>query len=785
MTGDVSRTRLFEQLIQRETAGGFEPGEISNRVREVGAAVAPILNQVSRNFPEYTLHDPAHGLRVVENMGKLIPCDTLDKLNAVELSILIYAGYLHDIGMAANEQELVAWLQSEDGAAFLAQDGKWSDLMQAAERAGDQTARRRVEDMAFTDYLRLRHAQRGAHFVVDRFGPDGDSDHKIAVRQVNYAHLVAQIIASHGEDTSKLRSSDYRRDELVREWPVNLQYLGVTLRLSDLIDLDPERTPRTLLDFINPQNPRSAEEWSKHRSIQGWEIRDTRIRFRARCSHPAIQSGLRQWMDAIDHERRACLDIVRDNREEITARYQLNLDDPVPTDTIESDGSYIYGDFRFQLDYDKIISLLMGTQLWRDPDIALRELLQNAIDTCQHRQHLSKRAGLSYEPRITFSRGQTSNGSDVIVCEDNGMGMNTHIVQQYFMRIGRSYYTSSEFCTQNLDFQPISQFGLGIMSCFMLGERITVHTRGLSPDLQTLGQPLAIEIDGPSRYFVVREGDRKEPGTSVTVFLRGLRPPYRTWLRSRLPAIAPHPRYDISVHESGKQEVLTYQPHEIPRKPPWPWFSGHRVERDDLVLREAARYDFHLARADTGGLEGAVALLLLRDGTGKLAWSREEANVTVRLRHGNIEYRRWRLTSSGRTQGVEERGVIEPRGSGQNWSQDGIRVRGPFPVPSMEIPLPIPCFLDVDIEGPWKLSLNVTRTEFIADERLDQFRELFYHVVAVILRQVLEAERLLPDAEPSRPFVDELFRRSHPVLRKYLKASLAYAPAWLEGGVAS
>ena len=38
-------------------------------------------------------------------MGKIIPSNTLKYLNIIELSILIYSAYLHDIGMTASREE--------------------------------------------------------------------------------------------------------------------------------------------------------------------------------------------------------------------------------------------------------------------------------------------------------------------------------------------------------------------------------------------------------------------------------------------------------------------------------------------------------------------------------------------------------------------------------------------------------------------------------------------------------------------------------------------------------
>ena len=76
------------------------------------------------------------------------------------------------------------------------------------------------------------------------------------------------------------------------------------------------------------------------------------------------------------------------------------------------------------------------------------------------------------------------NGFEIIQCKDNGVGMDLNIVTRFLTKAGRSYYRSPEFERERaffrekgVDFDPCSQFGIGFMSCFMLGDRINISTR--------------------------------------------------------------------------------------------------------------------------------------------------------------------------------------------------------------------------------------------------------------------------------------------------------------------
>src|ERR1017187_687801 len=192
----ITETELFKLLKKQEAREGFEAAEVSSRVSAVAGEVWPLLQQVSRSFPLYTLHDPEHSFRVAENMAKLIPKRTLNQLNSVEISVLLYAAYLHDIGMAASQDQFYEWLKSNDYEAFIAAHENWESAIRFHERrherideekpptkTSDDLTLRQLQDVAYTDYLRETHAQRGADFIMGRFGLKGQWGTKIQVQE--------------------------------------------------------------------------------------------------------------------------------------------------------------------------------------------------------------------------------------------------------------------------------------------------------------------------------------------------------------------------------------------------------------------------------------------------------------------------------------------------------------------------------------------------------------------------------------------------------------------------
>ncbi len=96
--------------------------------------------------------------------------------------------------------------------------------------------------------------------------------------------------------------------------------------------------------------------------------------------------------------------------------------------------------------------------------------------------------------------------------------MDQYIVENFLMPIGRSYYHSPEFRQQNLQFRPIGQFGLGVMSYFMLSDSLRIHTQKFEAT-GVKKQPLSVEINSEGRYVILRRSDQHREGTAVTLSL--------------------------------------------------------------------------------------------------------------------------------------------------------------------------------------------------------------------------------------------------------------------------
>ncbi|HEX8615170.1 MAG TPA: ATP-binding protein [Telluria sp.] len=573
----LERTILFELLVAKEKLAGLDH-EISERVRAVIAHVAPLMQRIPDKMPEYTLHDPNHGAKVVELMVLIIPKSTLNILNTIELSILIFAGYLHDLGMTCSTAEREQIIRSDvKFAQLLASDLRRSEQIEAFRLASDYRSATHIEDQVFTEYLRQHHVKRSAQFIETELA---NGPLEIAWKGTPYWRWVLSVCDSHALPVRDLRDTlRWPRDALVRNVRVNVQYLALVLRLGDILDLDPERTPQVLLDFINPTDPISIIEWNKHRSVIGWEITPERIQFEAECTDAVYERALREFIGWIEIERRDSVALASSYRDEIASAYHLDLTDPVTPERIRSNGTYIFSTLHFDVDHERVINLLMGERLYRNPAVALRELIQNSFDAVRYREALEKREGVEFSPKISI----TLKGDQLSV-EDNGIGMDAEIVKKFFMQVGRSYYTSPQFRSQALALDIVSEFGIGILSAFMVANRLTVESRRRPENPFSPPESILVEIPTAHRYFVQRPSSRIKIGTKIDLTLKDGHPFSGNSIEELISQMVPFGEYPIAIQiEDERFFYAAHNVHNVRPRSAANWTAHLKIAVDSSV----------------------------------------------------------------------------------------------------------------------------------------------------------------------------------------------------------
>ena len=523
-----------------------------------------ILDRVNaREMDTFTMHDRTHGLKVAHLMWHVLSEARRETLTPPEIGLLVLAAHIHDLGMALSREERNERLapnsalwerleiqESTKTKLRLLRDqvsDKSETISRRAKLALDQAeeallcldtrerhATRQRYDEVMSGLRRLHESQPQDFPSIDVCASfDGDP----------FLNKLIDICVSHNEDASALVRRDGEnpaRPRFPKDFPVgcataDLHMVAAALRVADILDFDRERTPPALFYYLlptdlTPTQSRSVVEWRKHMAISSWSIEDHAIVFRGQCDDHIIHHAIVQFCELIQNEIAATRATFGALEEEPS--WDFRLPTTVKADIHEE--GYRYVPYQFKLDDQRVYELLMGGAIYDNPLVAVRELIQNAVDACKLRDAITQLT----EPYVPLTanrillRYEEPTGDHrfpILTVVDSGTGMDEFIIREYFLSVGKSFYNSAEFNRErvalrrkNLDFAPVSEFGIGFLSCFLLSDHVEVETAFWEP-IRGDTRKRVLFIDGPTRLIrldeTANEGPRRFKGTAVKLLL--------------------------------------------------------------------------------------------------------------------------------------------------------------------------------------------------------------------------------------------------------------------------
>ncbi|MFC7547380.1 HSP90 family protein [Plantactinospora sp. GCM10030261] len=251
-------------------------------------------------------------------------------------------------------------------------------------------------------------------------------------------------------------------------------------------------------------------------------------------------------------------------------------------------------DRTFQVDLRGVVDLL-SHHLYGSPRVYVRELLQNAVDAITARRATDPDA-----PALIRIEPPELTGDGTLRVHDTGIGLTEAQVHELLATIGRSS-KRDELGFSRHEF--LGQFGIGLLSCFLVADEIRVLTRhGDEPTVRWTGY-----ADG--RYAV----EPAPPGegrtaTGTTVMLLPRRDADQ-WFTT--------PTVTDLARLFGSLLPVTVRVGDVPTTagpPPWPTTPGAPVDRPALTAyaREMLGFDpFDVVPLSVpeAGLTGAAFIL--------------------------------------------------------------------------------------------------------------------------------------------------------------------------------
>ena len=522
----MTSLQLPETFLQKIANTVVEPF-VSSAMR----ATADFVGDPTRGmpfFPEYTDHSIRHIQSVLDSAEYLISEDSLDLLTPEDVAVLVVAILLHDLGMHLSEDQFISLMSETSDFPLVARlDSSpwrelWQDYLAEARHWDDSTLFTILGDKSQDDedlvqvikpleesgspeqwtlryrkfigeFIRRHHA-RLAHEIAVNGVPltDGSRTTFLSEASAPLRDLAGFVARSHHmplrETFSYLTS---RFHGFVRCANAHPLYLMTVLRIADYVQLENSRAPLTSRRVRTIRNPYSARQWDLHQCID--EVREDDADGQALfvLANPQtaqafldVQSLLTDIQRELDNSW-ATLGEVYSRQPNLQLlglrlrRIKSNVDD------VESFGNTVdYIPRRFQFtSHTRLLQSLVGPLYGNRPEIAIRELLQNAIDAVQERA----RATVDLQPdnlqsTTVWVRVKKDHDAAWFEIEDRGIGMTEETVHSYFLCAGASFRESSQWRIMfAVGGEPLvtrsGRFGIGALAAFLLGKTIHVTTR--------------------------------------------------------------------------------------------------------------------------------------------------------------------------------------------------------------------------------------------------------------------------------------------------------------------
>jgi hypothetical protein len=468
---------------------------------------------IVQNFPEYTPHDEEYHLRrLLSLVDEILGSKIISSLNATELLILSLSIFGHDWGMAVSEAEkkdilTKDHLQKSEFSLLRFENVRFSKHLKSLNENFDS-----ISNFAWQEYIRLTHAERSSERVKRYFNKIDNG----------IGEAAARTCEGHWLDFKDIKNSViYPSNYMVRGESVNLRAITLYLRLVDLFDISNERTPYTIYKYTAPQSMRSKMEWSKHYAINSLATLDFHngrvIQVDGQTDDYRVFAALEDLHAFCKEQLSGCNDLLQELNDK---KYYLNIFDikwniiPIDFDPIS---------IKFQFDRKRMFEVLSDEIYKGDKYVFIRELLQNSIDAIKLRKELiEKKSNISLSSfgEINIEVKKDGEKNIEIIFTDDGIGMDRYIVENYLSVAGKSYYHSDEFKRLGLELDPISRFGVGILSCFMIASKVNLVTFK-DPLIKPDSEVLNIDIPDVDKQFRISKQvpSNDKVGTRISILI--------------------------------------------------------------------------------------------------------------------------------------------------------------------------------------------------------------------------------------------------------------------------
>lgn len=467
------------------------PAFKSLKLIELKSNVADILSLIGKSdmFSTYTKHDISHIEAMLTMCEWLIPPSTKKEMTPVDWLLITLSIYLHDLGMVTTYDEFEDRNTNPLYTSFRKEIEENPKLAEYKHRAPKGNFELK-EKFFFQEFIRKQHGNRIKDWISGKINnyPTCSINKLIEIISkdleglpIRFINHLSNVCASHQFDDIEnidkypiFQSYGSNPEEIA-----NVQYAALILRTTDLLHVTKDRTPSVMYQIINISDPLGIDEWDKQ--LGTFSVRHQARKFNESdtINHKIVISAdfkeerpffsMSEYIIWANNEINNCKRWADKSREKKDAAdYFFPWTEIIPDIRVENNEP---NTLKFELDRGKLLDLLVGHTIYNDPTVVVRELLQNAIDAVRFYRYKEQESNYNGVVNVYWR-----NKERELVVVDNGIGMSQEIIKNNLMKVGASYYNSVDFSSENPDFSPISRFGIGILTCFMVSDDIEIIT---------------------------------------------------------------------------------------------------------------------------------------------------------------------------------------------------------------------------------------------------------------------------------------------------------------------
>ncbi|WP_441373060.1 HD domain-containing protein [Acinetobacter lwoffii] len=477
--------------------------------------ISKALQNIGSIFPHYSRHDASHSRQIIVNIERILG-DKIQYLTATDTWLILESAYNHDIGMVITQKQIED-MNTADFHNFVV------ELKDDTGHYLHQFAKNWLEDKAilpkqapahdfFQNYLQLlaewyrqKHPHNSARIIrspVEEIGLNSPRNELLPKRLFS---VLADICESHGRSFNELMEQLPQAEAGMASEDCHPRYVACLLRMGDLLDVDDNRFCPVMMAMCGHNMPKlSKTHYDKHQAIKHLRMDAERIEIKCVCPTPDSYEEAYSWFDWLQQEYHK----QTQHWHKIVPSSELGRLPTLMTPLVEMDEPYIVLDEgkkpTLKVNKDSFLTLVRGTGLYNSKFNAIREILQNAVDSTLHRVWIEHKDEDKDEfkkdykikdptsPKlleiydkylidISFEPHKDKKGTWILKVKDQGIGISFNDLK-YMLEVGSSAKNKEKAkrtAGMPMWFRPSGAFGIGLQSGFLLSDQFTLITYSL------------------------------------------------------------------------------------------------------------------------------------------------------------------------------------------------------------------------------------------------------------------------------------------------------------------